>query len=93
MIKSTIHFTIIYIDHEANSTIITQIKLNTINIDKLNLKLIKAFIYLSQFCLTIRHKFDKTNVISNALSRLSTKLKKKNSVDLKHYHDDMKNSK
>lgn len=52
------------------STIATEIKLSTTNIDKLNLKLIKTFTYLSQFCLNVRYRFDKFNVISNALSRL-----------------------
>lgn len=93
MIKLATHSTVIYIDHEANSTIIIQTKLNTINIDKLNLKLIKTFIYLLQSRLTIRHRLDKTNVILNALSRLSIKLKKNDFIDLKHYHDNMKDSK
>ena len=73
MIKISDHSTIIYTDHGANSAIASQIKLSTINIDKLNMKLIRAFTYLSQFNLDIRHRSDKFNVISDALSRLSTK--------------------
>ena len=61
--------TIIYIDHVVNTFIIKQITLNSININKFNLRLIRAFIYLFQFRLNIRHKSNKNYVISNALSR------------------------
>ncbi len=44
----------------------------TFNIDKLNLRLVRVDMYLSQFDLNIRHKSDKDHVISNALSRLSS---------------------
>ena len=73
--KSSKHTTVIYIDHETNSAIVSQTKLNTISIDKLNMKLIKTSIYLSQFQLKIRHKSKKFNIISNALSRLPIKEK------------------
>ena len=79
MIKNFKHVTIIYTDHEINSSIVVETKLNITNIDKLNMKLIRAFIYFSQFRIEMRHRFDKFNIISNALNRLSMKsfIKKK----------------
>ena len=50
-------------------SIARQTILNFINIDKLNLRLMKAFIYLSQFRLNVKHKLDKKHVISNVLFR------------------------
>ena len=45
--------------------------MTTTNIDKFNFRLIRALQYLFSFNIVVRHKFDKFNVISNALSRLS----------------------
>ena len=75
--KSFKHFIIIYTNHETNPTIVRQTKFIITNIDKLNMKLIKTSTYLSQFRFEIRHKFEKSNIISNALSRLSTTKKNK----------------
>lgn len=90
MIKSSKQFTIIYIDHEVNSTIAAETKLNIININKLNLKLIRIFIYFFQFRLNVRHRSKKFNVMSDAFSRLPNKssTKNENSLDI-----DAKNSK
>ncbi len=44
----------------------------TLNIDKLNLRLVRANMYLSQFDLDIKHKSKRDHVISNVLSRLSS---------------------
>ena len=66
--------TIIYIDHFAAIFIFKQITLITFNTNKLNLRLVKASQYLSSFNTVIRHKFDKFNVIPDALSRLLDKL-------------------
>ena len=85
MIKSSKHVTIIYTNHEINPTIATKTKLSIINIDKLNLKLIKTFTYFFQFRIKMRHRFEKFNVISNALSRLSMKSftkKKRDSLNI-----------
>ena len=71
MIKSLKYSTVIYINHEANLVITIEIKLNTININKLNLKLIRISIYLFQFRLNVKHRFENFNVISNAFNRLS----------------------
>ncbi len=78
MIKSSKHSTIIYIDHDVNSIITTIIKLSIFNTNRFNMKLMRVFMYFSQFCLNIRHRSRKFNVVSNALSRLS--IKKDNST-------------
>jgi hypothetical protein len=96
MIKSFEHSTIIYIDHDFSSAIAAITKLITFNTNCLNMKLIRAFMYLFQFRLNIRHRSEKFNVISDALSRLSMK-KDNNShealnLNLNHYQSKMKNS-
>ena len=49
IILSFDHLTIVYTNHVVNSTIVNQTKLTSSNMKKLNIKLIRAFIYLSQF--------------------------------------------
>ena len=65
------------------------------NIDKLNFRLIKAFIYFFQFRFKIRYRFDKRYVISNVLSRLSIERnflnEKSKNVDFENYNISMKN--
>ena len=90
MIRSSKHFTIIYTDHEANFMIVAKTKFSTININKLNMKFIKTFIYFFQFRIEMRHKFEKFNVVSNALSRLSIKSINKS---INNLNIDAKNSK
>ena len=63
-------FVIVYTNHFVIVIIIQQIKLSLFSIDKLNLRLIKASTYLSQFFLKIKHKSNNQYVVSNALSRL-----------------------
>ena len=71
MIKTLIKsFVIVYMNHLIIIFIIQQIKLLLFLIDKLNLRLIKALIYLSQFFLKIKHKSNNQHMISNVLSRL-----------------------
>ena len=70
MMKISTSFTIVYIDHVVNTSIARQITLNSVNTNKLNLRLMRASIYLSQFRLDVRHRSDKEHVISDALSRL-----------------------
>ncbi len=98
IIKLSKHSTIIYIDHDVNSAIIAVIKLSTITTNRLNMKLVRAFMYLSQFRLNIRHRSEKFNVVSDALDKLFVK-KNNNSheilnlnQDLKHYQLNMRNS-
>ena len=61
---------VIYIDHDATLEIASQITLTISSIDKLNLRLVRAFDYIQRFNLKIRHKFDKQHIVSNALFRL-----------------------
>ena len=91
MIRFFKYVTMIYIDYETNFVIIVKIKLNTTNIDKFNLKLIRISIYFSQFRIEIQHRFDKFNIISNALSRLSMKSSIKNRIN--NLNIDPKNTK
>ena len=71
MIESTeMSSTIIYIDHSVAVFISRQIILITFSSDKLNLRLVRASQYLFNFNLSVKHKVDKANVMSNVLSRL-----------------------
>ena len=67
-------FIVIYIDYFVVVLISRQIILITFNIDKLNLRLVRASQYLFNFNIIIRHKFNKFNVIFDALSRLLNKI-------------------
>ena len=60
---------VIYIDYFAIVLIFRQINFIISNIDKLNLRLMRAFQYLLMFDLFVRYKIDKTNIVFNALSR------------------------
>ena len=70
MIETTIKTTILFTNHSAITSIARQISLTLSNIDKFNLKLIKASTYLSQFDLDVRYKSNKINIVSDALFRL-----------------------
>ena len=61
---------VVYIDYSAAVSISRQISLTTSSTDKLNLRLVRASQYLSMFDLFVRHKANKTNIVSNTLSRL-----------------------
>ncbi len=98
MIKFFEHSTIIYTDHGVNLVIAAITKLSISSIDRLNMKLIRTFTYLSQFRLDIRYRSEKFNVLSDVLSRL---LVTKNisfqevlnvDVDLKHFQSGMNSS-
>ena len=90
MIESTTKIIIIFTDHVANSSIARQITLSSENIDKLNLKLIRVSIYLSQFDLNIRYRTEKSNIMSDALFRLSSNAISKDAeidtLDIESYH-------
>ena len=72
MIETTIKTTVIFTDHSINTSIVKQTSLIFSNIDKFNLRLIKVFVYLSQFDLNVRYKSEKFNIILDVLFRLST---------------------
>ena len=59
--------TIIYINHLTTIFIFKQINFITFNINKLNLRLIKISQYLFNFNIAIRYKFNKSNIVFNAL--------------------------
>ena len=67
---STKSFVIVYTNYFVIVFIIQQTKLSSFSIDKLNFRLIRVSIYLSQFFLKIKHKSSNQHVVSNALSRL-----------------------
>ena len=97
MIKTSKYIIIIYIDHVVNSSIIRQIKFINNNVDKLNIKLIRVSIYLSQFWLNVRYKSKKSHIILDAFNHLSTRNiifnDKNNVLDIENFHNDMINSK
>lgn len=66
----SVHITLIFIDHTIVTSIVKQIKLTSFSTDKLNLRLIRASQYLSQFNLNVRYCLDKIHLMSDALSRL-----------------------
>ena len=71
LIKAFKWSTIVYIDHSATIDIVKHITLSSSTIDKLNLRLVRASQYLSQFSLNIRHRVNKLNIVFDALSRLA----------------------
>ena len=96
LIMSFEHSMIIFIDHVVNSVIINQIKLISFSVDKLNFKLVRAFMYLFQFRLKIYHRSDKFNVVIDAFNRLFTIRhnfvdKKIDNSNLNIYHNEVKN--
>lgn len=73
LMKSSKHPIVIYMDHGANAAIANQTKLSTTSIDRLNMKLVRASTYLSQFRVEVKHRPGKTNIMPDALSRLPAK--------------------
>ena len=96
IIEAFQHSIVVYIDHAVNIDIVKQIILSFSNIDKLNLRLIRASIYLFQFRFDVRYRFDKRHVISNALSRLlierSFLNENSRNVDFESYNISIKDS-
>lgn len=73
MIEASDQATIVYTDHAATLAIARQTTLTTSSTDKLNLRLIRASQYLSQFRLEIRHKAGRLHLVPDALSRLQAR--------------------
>ena len=82
MIDAAKNTIIMFTDHATNSFIVDQIIRNSDNTNKLNLRLVRAFTYFSQFNLEVRYKIDKFNVVPDALSRLSITNDSKNTDNL-----------
>ena len=70
LINSSTRPTIIYTDHSAVIWITRQTSLITTSTDKLNLRLVCASAFLSQFNLDVRFRPGKEHVVADALSRL-----------------------
>jgi hypothetical protein len=62
--------TTIFTDHAAATSIAKQVHLSSANTDKLNLRLIRASQYLSQFDLDVRYRPGRIHLVPDALSRL-----------------------
>jgi hypothetical protein len=63
--------TIVYTDHSAIVAIAKQDSLSSSSTDKLNLRLVRASLYLSQFSLDVRYRSGPLNIVPDALSRLA----------------------
>ena len=90
MILSFEHLIVVYIDHDVNISIVNQIKLISSNMKKLNMKLVRASTYLSQFRLLMYHRFEKSNIVFDVLNRLSSNFDKRddvNDLNVDSYHD------
>jgi hypothetical protein len=70
MIESFKYSTILFTDHEFALRIVKQTNLLISSIDRLNLRLIRAFEYIQRFNLIIKHKSDKQHIVSDVLFRL-----------------------
>ena len=88
---------IIFTNHAANSVIARQTTLSSSSIDKLNFRLVRTFIYLSQFNLNIKYRSEKEHIILDALSRLSAirsaneVMNESNTLNLNIFHFDIEN--
>lgn len=79
MIEASEHPTIIYTDHAATLGIVKQTSLNTVSVEKLNLRLVRASEYLQQFRLDVRYKPGRTHFAPDALSCLASRETKRRS--------------
>ena len=71
MIKAAKIIIIVFTNHAVNTSIIKQTTFINSNTNKLNFRLIRVFIYLSQFRLDVKYRIDKKHVIFDVLFRLS----------------------
>ena len=62
---------VVFIDYATNISIVKQTILIIKSIDKLNLRLMHALFYLSQFDLKIKYRFNKINIMLDTLLQLS----------------------
>ena len=69
-IKFVALFIIIYTDHETALSIIKQTTFTSSFTNKLNLRLMCVSNYIQRFDLNIRHKSNRTHIVSNALFKL-----------------------
>jgi hypothetical protein len=74
MINGSLAGTVVWTDHSATVQIMKQMTLTSSSTDKLNLRLVRASQYCSQFQLNIRHRPGRLNIVPDALSRLLNKV-------------------
>ena len=85
-----INKTVIFIDHFNTTDIVKQIKLTIVNIEKFNLRLIRASQYFFILSIEIKVKFERLHTVSNVLFRLLILSdKKKNEDILKNLNDNI----
>lgn len=77
VVKKTWHFfeagqevTTVFTDHSAATVIANQTNLSTASSERLNLRLIRASQYLSQFDIDVKYRPGKIHLVPDALSRL-----------------------
>ena len=70
IMKIAIHFVIVYTNYFVTITIVQQIKLFILFVNKLNLRFVRIFTYFFQFILNVRYKFDIQHIVFNVLLRL-----------------------
>jgi len=70
LVESSYKPTVILTDHVSALRIARQVSLVTTSVDKLNLRLVRASQYISQFRLKFSHKPGKEYIVPDALSRL-----------------------
>lgn len=93
MVEASSESTVVFTDHAANPSIVRQTTLSSSSTDKLNLRLVRASTYLSQFRLDVKYRPGKLHVIPDALSRLpaakssaEADLDGPGTLDLETYH-------
>ena len=70
LIESFISFIVIYINHDVTLDIIKQITFSFSSTNKLNFRLVRVSDYIQRFDLNIRHKSNKSHLVSNVLFKL-----------------------
>ena len=88
MIFNSNHSIVIYMNYDASSNIISQIKLAFNNTNKFNMKLIWTSTYFFQFRLKIHHWIDRFNLVLNALNQLfikNTRVDSLNDLNINNY--------
>ena len=73
IIKTTNQIIVIFIDHIVNTFILKQTIINSNNIDKFNLRLMRIFTYFFQFKIEMKYRLNKKHIIFDALFRLFLK--------------------
>ena len=94
MIETIKNIIVVFTNHVVNTFIAKQTTMNSSNTDKLNFRLVRAFVYLSQFRLKMKYKSRKDHVVSNALSRLTFDNEQidrssEDKFDLNTYHEEI----